>query len=552
VAPDQTFDKAGKALLGGLRTAIGALTQSLRSLTHRPALDISEPTYALLAAGVIVASALLQYFLYHTGLYSISADESARAIFAHNLTFDNAFELTFWTPLNKIVNGLALYIHDDLFVTPRILNGLLGLATLGAIMLLARRMFDNRLIALVAGVLALAIPQRLILAVAPLSDMEAFLLTILGTAFLVTWFKKGTAGDLMIASVLLLLASMVRFESWILNALLGLYIAYRALIKRDLPFVPFVVSGALLSVFPLYWLGKIYILDGSFERLGMATMQFTDTYGRDYVQALKSDALVLFIKDAATSPAVLFGVMGIGLVAMKNEKLRTLIALIFAPLVILGVMMVASLSVPLAAPFRIDGIWVLLAMPFAAWLIVTAADHLRASAPVRIGAVAVLAYLAFMASFIETHDTVKGYYAGANDLIVKEDLVMGRRLREILASDPRNIVVDAIDNLSFLNAAAVANAPERMITNVDADPVLTGIYSTSRPKYEADPDKTVLETYMTDRFNIEGGLDPAQLKKRNVGYLLMRNARYITACDANPRLERLESFGAWVLYMVRG
>lgn len=541
----------GRILPAALRGPLDAVTRGLANLTQRPVIDITAPTYAMAFAAVILAGAALQFAIYHAGLYSISADESARAIFAHNLTFDNAFELTFWTPLNKIMNGLALKIHDDLYVTPRILTGLLGLATIGAVMMLANRLFENRLVAVIAGVLALALPQRLILSVAPLSDMQAFFLTLFGTAFLVTWFRKGSVSDLLIACTMLLLASMVRFESWFLNALLGLYLAYRALIKRDLAFVPFVIAGALISVFPLYWLAKIYILDGSLARLGMTTMQFTDTYGRSYVQAFKSDALVLYIKDMLTSPAVLFGTLGVTLVALKDAKVRPVILLVFAPLFILGVMMVATLSVPLAAPFRIDGMWVLLAMPFAAWLIVTAADHLRTSTMVRVFAVLVLAYIGFMASLIETHDTVKGYYANANDLIVKEDLVMGDKLRDILAHDPRNIMVDAIDNLSFLNAAAVANAPERMIANVDADLVITGIYSTSRPKYEADPDKTILDTYMTDKFNILGGLDPAQLQARNIGYLLMRNANYIAACDQNPLLEKLGTYGAWVLYEVK-
>lgn len=535
----------------GFFSPVESMMRSLHAIAHRPALDVPLGLYPLLFAALIAAGALLQYALYHGGLYSISADESARAIFAHNLTFDNAFELTFWPPLNKIINGIALALYDDLFVTPRILNTLFGLGTLAAIMVLALRLFDNRLVAVIAGVLALALPQRLILSVAPLSDMQAYFFSTLGVTFLVTWFKEGSARSLIIASALLMLTSMARFESWFLNALLGLYLAYRCLIKRDLAFAPFVVAGALLSAFPLYWLAKIYLLDGSFERLGMVTMQFTDIYGRDYVQAIKSDALVLFAKDALTSPAVLFGTIGLALVLLKDELLRPWIVLMYLPLVILGVMMVVSLSVPLAAPFRIDGIWVLLALPFSAWLVVTAAEHLRAAAWVRVGAVVVLAYIAFVASFLETHDTVKGYYANANDLIVKEDLVMGDALRDVLASDPRNIVVDAIDNLSFLNAAAVANAPERMIANVDQDLVMTGVYSTSRPKYEADPDKTILNTYLTDRFNIEGGLNPAQLKRRNVGYLLMRNASYIAACDANPLLERRETFGAWVLYEVK-
>jgi hypothetical protein len=527
---------------------------SMPSLLHRgawrleaPSLDVSARQYWLLLAALLAVAALAQLVLTYYGLYSISNDESERSLVAYHLTWSGAFEASYWPPLPKIINGLALALYPDLFVTPRIVVGVAGLATLGALVFTTRRLFDNRLIALIAGMLAIFLPQRLILSVVPLSNIFGYLLVTIAAGFLAGWLRGKGNRELFLSSFFLLLAAAVRLEVWFINAALGLYLAYRTLVRRDVSWPVFIGNGVLLAAFPSAWILHIYVQTGSLELLTFTRRQFLDFAGHDYALALKSNVLYVFAMDVVLGPVLALGALALAYLSIVDRAIRGWAIVLFAPLAVIAIDMLASWSVPLGAPFRVDAIWLLLLAPFGAWALVVAAERLGASRPMRLAAAAALTYLATVPFVLNTRDMVHLFHR-VSPVITSADLALSAELKRRLSQDSRQVLLDATNNLDYLDVIVLANAPDRFILNVEADPVLTAGYSWTPEAYIRRGDTAIVNTYLTDKFHIAEGLDMERVQARNIGYVLVRNSDYVRALRANPRLSEAGSYGRWVLF----
>jgi hypothetical protein len=529
------------------------MLSSLRTRAWRlqaPSLDVDVRPYRLLLAVPFVVAAIAQLGLYVYGLYAISNDESARALAAHTLTWSGAFEPSVWPPLPKIVTGLALLFHDDLFVTPRIVTALTGLATLGALIFAARRLFDNRLIALIAGMLGVFIPQRLILSVVPLSDIFAYFLVTLAAGFLASWLRGKGNRELALASFFLFLAAATRLEVWFINVALAFYLAYRTLVRRDLSWPVFIGNGALLALFPCAWLLQVYVQTGSLEILSLTSRQFLDFAGRNYPLAIKNNALFTFAMDIVLGPALALGALAMTYLAIRDRAVREWALVLFVPLIVLGIDMFVTFSVPLAAAFRTDGIWALLLLPFGAWVLVWAAEHLATTRLARHAAAALLTYVAVMPFVLAARDMAHSFH-NVDPKISAEELALGADLKQRLSRDGRFVLLDAIGDVGYLNVLVLANAPERFILNVDADPLITALYSWTAQAYMQRQDTAIVNAYLVDKFHIAEGLDMARIHARNIGYILVRKGEYIRALGANPKLSRAGTYGSWVLFELR-
>ncbi len=517
-----------------------------------PSLKIAAGWFWILLVAVFGVSLASQLGLYLVGLYSVSADDSARALLGHDLTLAKALEpVGSWPPLPKILTGLALKVYDDLVIAPRILSNATGLLTLGALVLLSHLLFGDRMITLVTGMLGVLLPQRLILSVAPLPDIYVYLFTLLAAAFLIGWLRRGGAAALTAASICLLLAATVRYEAWFFNVVLAFYLLYRALIRRDLGFGMFVLNAALLAAFPCAWIVNTYLHYGSLSVLGLTSQQFVMNRGLDIVYAVRNHVITIFLQDVAFGPAFLIGSLGLLYFVVWDRAIRAWALLLFIPLAVFGAIMAATLSISLTASYRLDGMWVLLLVPFAAWAIVWLAQRI-ARAPVgQYLAVAIMAYVCVAPFALRSQAIAQHAFTENPWLMSRGERALGMRLRTLLRADDRNILLDAIDNLDFLHVIVFANAPERFILNVDADPDHVAVYASRRDYYVKINDTEIVEAYLTDKFAVESGLDVAALRARNIGYVLVRNPAYVEALDANPQVTRQESFDPWVLFALR-
>jgi hypothetical protein len=541
------FNETSRGSIGGVLSA--DVLDRLGLAEDRTGPDISPRACALSLALLLLVAAALQTGLLLSGLYSLSADESARTLLAHRTTLSNAFDPFIWPPLGTILNSLALALHDDLFLTPRLLVSAFGLAGVLAVAFVTHGLFGNRLMAVVGGALALLVPHRLLLSVAPLSDIFGTVPVLFAAGFLILWLRKDRPQDLLAVSILLFFAAMTRYELWFFNVVLGLYLAYRSLIRRDLGFGLLVLNGAILSVFPIFWILRIYLYNGNLDIFSLTSRQFIDVNGRNYLAALRGNVLVDLIHDIALNPVLIVGACMLAFLVRQREAVRDWVLLLALPLAILAAQMAVSLGVPMAASFRIDETWVLLLLPFAAFGLVLAAEKMTPDGTWRYAVLALATYIAIVPFGLQSHSLAKGLQT--NSVLSGEDLALGRYLRA-QAADGKNFLLDSLGTLDYMNIPVAANMPDRFVLNVDEEPVTVGIYLDARKTYEAEGRRDIIARYLTDKFGLSGGLDLQKLKARNIGHLIVQCPQFIAALDANPQVARRISFGSWVVYDLRG
>jgi len=526
------------------------LLQRLTAAQARSGEDISQGSFTLCLAALLGLAAALQTGLLLAGLYSLSADESARALLAHRLSFANAFDPFIWPPLGTIINSLALGLHDDLFLTPRLLVSATGLLAILSVAFVAYAVFGNRLIALVAAGLSILVPQRLLVSVAPLSDIFGTTLLLFAMGFVFQWLRGARMKDLTAACVLLLFAAMTRYEFWFFNAVFGLYLAYRTLIRRDLGFGALVLNGALLSCFPIFWVLRTYFQDGNLDLFSMTSRQFIDKNGRNYLEAIQGNVAVDLLRDLLLNPVLLLGGAVLVFLSCHQKTLREWAILILVPFVILATQMAVSLGVPMAAQFRIDGVWVLMLLPFAAFALVFAAEKLTVDRPHAYAALALAAYIAVVPFGLRAH-TLASTHQDVN-VMSRDDLALGRYLQALVKAEDRNILLDSMSSLGYLNVPVAANMPERFTLDVDAELVSAALYVDARQSYIAQNRQDIVERYLTDKFALAGKIDRDKLKARNIGFLVIQTPALVKALDENPDVTPLRSFGSWVVYRLKG
>lgn len=514
---------------------------------ERP-LELSRAWYAgLLTATLGAALAAQLFLLLQEKLYSVSLDESERTLIAGGLTFTKAFTPTFWPPLPQDVFALALKLDGNLFATPRVVVALVGLLTVAATALLARELFDSRAVALVAALLAAFVPQRLLLSVAPLADVFAYLFLLLAATWLARWLRDERRSTLVVASLWLLLAGAVRYEDWGFNAVLACYLAYRTFARGDLDRGTFVTATAVLAAFPVAWVAGSYAHDGSLSAFSLTSRQFVETYGHAWHLALGNDAAVLFVRDALLLPAVLAGSVALVVLAVRRPLIRTWAVLLFAPLALLSLTMAVSLSVPTAANFRIDGAWLLLVVPFAAWTIVTLTGRVRAT-PARSLAAAAMLLMCLVPAGIRTHARA---VTARRQIGALGDSELNAAVDSVLDRTQAGILLDASDNLDYLNVLVRSNAPDRFVLNVDAPATLVSIYEPNSAYYNRKHDTRIVERYLADKFGLAHGLALRALRRRHIGYLLVHNPAYVAALAAGGRVQTQYSDARWTLFRLR-
>lgn len=513
----------------------------------RPDADVGVRPYVAVLALTAAIAAAIQYGLYRHGLYSVSVDESERTLLANHLTLAKAVTPFIWPPLPMILTGLALRIHHNLITTPRLLSGITGLLTFAAVVALSRKLFDRRIIALAAAVLAAVVPQRLILSVAPLADIYSYLFVLIAAAFLIDWLRSNRPRALVYTSVALLLASTARFETWFFNLSLALYVVYRVLRRRDMSARLGAAAVGLLGIFPVVWVLATYVHDGSLTALSLTSRQFEAAHGHDLNLAVRTDVVYLFAHDSVFMPVFLAGAVALLFLARRDRALMTWGVLVFAPLILLGASMLATFSVPMAAPFRVDGTWIILLIPFAAWVMVWLAELLVRTRPSGVALVGVTAVvlLAIAPVAIRVEDVQAKGIAQSGAL---GDKPLARQLDELLHASNRQILLDSLDGLDYLNVLVVSNQPGRFVLDVDADPTRASIYSSARQYYIAHHDTAVVRRYLTDKFGLRSALNRPALEAANIGDILVDDARLAGRLEKQPGVGQPERFGRWTLF----
>jgi len=507
--------------------------------------------YALATALMLGFALVVQLGLYKLGFYRVAADESARSLLALRLSWDNALDPWVWPPFYKIFVGLFLKLHRDVFIVPRMLVGIAGLALLLTLLQLARTLFADRKVSLITSLLAIPIPDRLIFSVTPMSDIFFYLLLVGASIFVLRWLQAGRRRDLIIGCVCLMLASTDRYEACFFAVTLLCYLTGRWLRGHDIGLALLASVAAILLAFPVFWVADCYWWYGSLRNLTTTSWQFLGAYGYNYHIAITHSPVGSFIYILLWFPVLLLGVVALCWLALKDRVIRTWAAIFFVPFALVTAVMIASMSIPMAVPWRTSGPWVFLLLPFTALALVRISERFW-EGRARTWALTALLLVALVLPAIHTAQIVR---RGMLDDATRD----WRREREagLFIADEfarfsgGKVLIDSTDNLDYLDVMTGSTVPERFVLTSTADPLEVANFMPLRTKYYREADKAMIRKYFADQFDLDDGGSLDTLEKHDIKLVLVRAPRFVQGLDGSTLVERLRSFGGWVLYRVR-
>jgi hypothetical protein len=180
---------------------------------------------------VIVLIAVVRFIVLALGFVSVSADEYARILFAADWAespyFINRYlgEISdVWQPLHFCLLGIALKIHNgDLFLTSRVFTMVFSLISFGMFYLLLRKLF-NRWVALLSVLIVGFLPAHVYLSLTPMVDVILVTGIISFLFFFFVWLDNRADRYLLLAALMLGLASGLRYDGWFAVTIFVIYI----------------------------------------------------------------------------------------------------------------------------------------------------------------------------------------------------------------------------------------------------------------------------------------------------------------------------------------
>lgn len=507
--------------------------------------------YVLAVALMLGLALVVQLGLYKLGFYRVTADESARSLMALRLSWHNALDPWIWPPFYKIFVGLFLKLHNDVFIVPRVLVGIAGLVLLLAMLWLAGALFADRKVSLITTLLAIAIPDRLIFSVTPMSDIFFYLLLVGASIFILLWLQAGGRWHLIIGSACLMLASTDRYEGCFFAVALLLYLMGGWMRGRDIGHGLLAAVSVILLSFPAFWIVDCYWWYGSLDNLSVTSWQFLGSSGRNYLTALARTPAGSFIRNLVWNPVLLLGVAACCWLSLKDRVVRVWAAIFFAPFALITATMIATMSIPGAAPWRTSGAWVLLLLPFTALALVRVSERLWHG---RAGAWPLAGFLvvALTPPAIHSAQIVRSGMLEDMTQVWRGERGAGLYIKdELVRLGDGRVLIDSMDNYDYLDVMTGSTVPERFVLTSTADPVEVAYFMPLRKKYHGEADEAMIHKYFADQFDLDRGGSIEALAKHDIRLILVRAPSLVQGLDGSALVERLRSFGGWILYRVR-
>lgn len=234
-----------------------------------------------LAFGLVIILILaVQAGVLSRGFVSVSSDEYSRILLAANWAESPYFIERYildiqnvWQPWHFYLLGLALKIHNgDLFFTSRIVTMIFSLISLAMLYLLTRKLF-NRWVALLSVLIVGLLRVHVNLSLTPMVDI-IFVTFLLGFLyFFFVWLDTRADRYLLLAAVMVGVASGLRYDGWPTVAVFSVYLGTRWLIglwlTRSLrPLWLLAIGLACLPAFIwllgnyIYWDDPFHFLEG--------------------------------------------------------------------------------------------------------------------------------------------------------------------------------------------------------------------------------------------------------------------------------------------------
>jgi hypothetical protein len=249
----------------GARTYLGAAARS--------------PLFVPLSlTALVLAKTVVQLGLYFVGYATYGADDFARSLSADYWLYHRQFDLGWsgwlglygngWLPFSDYLFGLALALHRDLYLTPRIVNLAISGTAVIAVYLLGRELFDRR-VGLVTAALFAFQPWHLWLGMSGMtSDLPSVVLITAFGLFAVRWFRTDEPSSLLAAAALLAVANGFRYENWFFSLVLSLVVVFSSVVRwrqqrmTRRRVIAAVCALAMVNAFPIIWMVASYFVLG--------------------------------------------------------------------------------------------------------------------------------------------------------------------------------------------------------------------------------------------------------------------------------------------------
>jgi len=476
-------------------------------------------------AFALVLAGLVQFLLYSSGFYGISADDSGRSIVAYKWSSNMKMSATTWLPFDRVVVGLLLRFWPDLFIVPRVVVSVFGIFTVVSLTWLSHELFKNRAISVFTAFLSAVFAPRVILSVVPLAEIMFISMVVTALAFFVRWLSSMRSLDLFFTSFFFTVGSSIRYEGWVFSLCFVLYLIGTYFRKEGgcgISAWTVFFSAAIVGLFPIYWM-SIYFADtgnpvGFFFAYRDPLSEFHQRFAVTSSKLLRAFALRQFLTLNCES-FNLVGIFSLAALAKDHGLIRRWAVVPFASLAVFsgfgllgyGTIVTHSLWAPVA-------VWAVLLVPFSAHFIFRQWEDLLGGG--RLGGVAVLASM--MVLFLAQMDVMT-----LRPDFTAYDRAVGEYLRVLLVKSPSARVLVESRDWGFIHVEVASRHPYSFVPN-------------SGTPYLEKPGEDIL--LKGDR--IEG----SGLIERNITFLAFKGVNYQRLLDSDPRFDRLERFGAWSVY----
>jgi hypothetical protein len=473
----------------------------------------SQASAFVCTAGVALLSiaVCLHLFFFSQGFYSISWDESARTLDAYAWAAHGTVLGSAWLPFYRIFVGLGLRTFPDLFLTPRIISFLYGLAAIPAAGWLAQELFQSRKTTLLTLLLSTFFSQRIALGLAPLSSIMFIFLILVTMAMFARWLRTLNRATLLLSALFCALASTLRYEGWLFCVAMFLVVVsyYRLgqLQRNDL-----LLFGLIVFSFPIVWMTSTFLVANPIETVIADAQQYS---GREI---LRKNPLVEFVLGNG------FSLNLIGMISIANLTLsgarrdKAIIGASFAPLVMISLVLLLLRSAQSGPSWRDIGVWSMLLVPFTGYLL-AGYTWPFARGPIR-KVLASGAVVLVLSAFLYDTFRIKRNSAWA---FPESDRRAGDYLKGLIAAEPEAKILIESSKYFFLNIEVASQHPDAFVSNSTPERTSKGILP------------------------LEGSVRGA-LEEKKVRLLVFRGDEYTSFLNRSSEVAKLKDFGPWSIY----
>lgn len=419
--------------------------------------------YYLSIAAIVILFFIVEYNLLSKEFYALSADESGHTLDAYDWYKHGDQLFSIWLPFHKVINGIALNIHYDLLVTPRIMSGVFGLLTLLSLIFLTHQLFENKIIAVLTGFLATIFLPIAVFSVLPLIEIYFFFFITSSIAYFLLWMRKGENMFLWLAIIFLSVGTTTRYEAWLFALFLFVIIIHhifksnRTISQKTILTLSIAI---IISAFPLYW---IYLSAVANQNAHGFVSSVVNRYNEGKIFGeIKNNALYQFLIVNITSLNII-GLASLVYLFKINSSVKKYSIILFGTLLTFSVLSFVIKAMPTHNYWRIAIIWSLLLVPFTAYWLYHLIDAVKNSPMNK------YAFIIFFILLIYFFNSQTAQYTSLSYL-TQEDINIGNFLNKITTEDQSSkiyVMKDGSDKWRYSNIMVASQKPEQFVIDLE-------------------------------------------------------------------------------------